>query len=207
MSNTIFCDESILDRGVVLSKGSGNLRFHEYFTGQLSEAVEMVFTNKLSGKEIYYTGVDIGGDGIYWIKDGQEKKEIQRVFTKYLPSVRWYGENIAEMFGYGNLSNLTMVYYNFRHGTITEVYMPVFVDANSRLVVGSIFDELVLVNLDNGGIIRRMNIFTDINIERNKLIRYNFKIENNKIIINYQVYGDNDTMEINQGTITYEFTR
>jgi hypothetical protein len=182
------------DWGVILSKDDTNLQFHKYIKpDELGETTEKVFTNSISGNEIYYTGIDGSGEGFYWIKDGTQKIEIWKKNIKQDAVIYWHGKDIAAIFFSGNFTARAIAYYDFKFKTNTIVGEPRFVDPERHLVVSILYwqegHEINLIDLENSKIIKSINFFGDTNFEPTNSIGYEVELNDDEMIIYYNFYN------------------
>jgi hypothetical protein len=201
----LFSQENVvLDEGIILSSDNINLRFHKYYSTELDITIEKVFMNKISGKQIFYTGVPNDGEGIYWVINNGIKKIINNRNDRYSPIIFWHGEYIVEIFNSGNVSSYSVIYYNFLSDTIVEVLEPYYVDSKKYLAVSKTLERIILYDLLNGKILINNDIYADIGIEYNTLFSFEIILEYNKMIINYTL---NNNGIYKQGNVIYTFQR
>ncbi|GHU73368.1 hypothetical protein FACS189450_13030 [Spirochaetia bacterium] len=208
---TVFPD-SIYDEGTILSWDDTNLQFHKFFQpDELGRTVEMVFVNKLSGKQIFYTGVRGDGEGIYWIKDEKTKKIISQKNSRYNPGIWWHGGDIAAITRSGNASHSEVVFYDFSYNTTAEALGPNYViDADKHLIVYILLERIIVLDLTNSETILDIDFYKAINAEHAidysifGRIRPDIKIDDNKLVLGYSF---NDNGKKIEGNMIYEFNR
>jgi hypothetical protein len=209
---TVFSDEPVYDKGTILSWDDTNLQFYkDFLLDELGRTAEMIFVNKISGRQIFYTGVATGGEGVYWIKDGEMKKEISKRYNRYFPSILWHGADIAEIMSSGNSSMYELVFYDFTYNTTTEVVGPHYVvDADKHLVVCTVLERVMVLDLRNSEIVLNIDFYEAVNAEHPidyhtyTTIRPDIGIDSNRLIINYNFNYDGKEIK---DTKIYEFNR
>jgi hypothetical protein len=204
--SSLFSQENavVQDEGIILSSDNINLRFHKYYSTELDITVEKVFMNKISGKQIFYTGVPNSGEGIYWVINNGIKKIINNRNDRYFPKIFWHGEYIVEIFNSGNVSFYSVIYYNFLSDTIVEVLEPYCVDSKKYLAIGKFLERIILYDLLDGKILIDNDIYADIGIEYNTPFSFEIILEDNRMIINYTL---NNNGIYKQGNVIYTFQR
>jgi hypothetical protein len=139
----------IVDCGVVQYHAGKEYEDEYTVKGQTGEIVIKVFTNKLSGHQLYYEGADGWGGGVYYIiKDG-EKREICRKYNRWDPVVCWYGSDIVEIWIGSNISWPVFQYYDYTSETYKEwpYRNPLCIDMKNHYIVWSDYTSIFVTDI------------------------------------------------------------
>lgn len=151
------------------------------------EIIEKVFTNKISGEKIYYTGPD-RGEGDFWVYHNNKKAVILNEYVKYGPMIIWWGGNIAEIFLPTGSPFRHSYFYNFRNNRLSEAYgFTVYVDPDKEYAIEWRDGGLDVYDLKDDSLIKQYEFDGDITTPY-PYGDYDIIIKNNKLVFLY--YGD-----------------
>jgi hypothetical protein len=171
------------DRGVIIS----SLNNEPFGLGRI---IEVRFLNNESGKEIYYTGNDSWGTGVFWIIKDENRVDIIETYIRYQPMIKWHGLYIVEIFIPTGSPNRHSYFYDFRNNTLSQqINLPVYYDVNKDYVIAMVDDGLDLYDIKTNRKIKEyrceegfgalyMLVFGD----------YNIRITDNKLFFDFIIY-------------------
>jgi hypothetical protein len=124
---------------------------------------------------------------------GIEKIKILDKNIKQDAVVYWYSGDIVAIFAHGNITVRVIAYYDFKFKTVTFVADPEYVDIERHLVVNTydVYEggrEINIIDLGKSRVIKNINIFEDTDYKPTTAIGFNFELNDNEIIVNYNFY-------------------
>jgi hypothetical protein len=170
----------------------------------LGKIVEIKFFNDISGKEIYYTGNDSRGNGIFWTKIHGDRVDIIETYIRYQPMIKWHGLYIVEIFIPTGSPFRHSYFYDFIHNKLSpRIDFPMYYDTDK---------DYIIVLLDGGLGIYDFKNMQVANIYKCKEVfdtlyflvfaEYELKIMDNKLYFNFVI----DTRNVNlKGNYVFEY--
>ncbi len=121
------------DKGIVLKRDEEPTYFNEYDADIITEKV---FKNSVSGNEIYYTGANYRGPGIFWINDGGRKTIILETHIRYGPRIIWHDGYTVEICIPTGSPFTHSYFYDFEKGILSDRYdFPVYYDPDYKVLL------------------------------------------------------------------------
>ena len=116
----------------------------------LGRKIEVRFSNVESGREIYYTGHDSFGNGVFWIKRNGIRINIIEGYIRYQPMIKWHGNDVVEIYIPTGSPSTHSYFYNFKYDTVSQrIDFPVYYDINNNYVIAMVDNGLDLYDLKN----------------------------------------------------------
>ncbi|MDR1839331.1 MAG: hypothetical protein LBQ93_07115 [Treponema sp.] len=170
-------------KGILLYKSDEITKFNDWDSGFM---VEMIFTNPISKKEIYYTGADYRGSGVFWIMDRDTKEIILETGVRYGPIIIWHGENIAEIEIPTGSPNRHSYYFDFRDKKLSKGYnFPIYYDIETDIVLIWGFYDFELYDIKTDELIYEYYIRRNANMAPSMPMPYYIEKENEQTIFFY----------------------
>jgi hypothetical protein len=186
----IYADDNI-DEGIFLDDKYNQLDWGDSW----EEIVEKVFTNKISGNKIYYTGALYRGSGVFWTYDNNERINILETGVRYGPMIKWHGEFIVEIFIPTGSPFRHSHFYDFRDNMLSpRVDFPIYYDINRDYIISLVDGGLDLYDFKNTLLIK--NYWCEEKFSALYLLvfgKYEIKILHNELHFNIII----DTPDIN----------
>ncbi|GHT70494.1 hypothetical protein FACS1894110_22120 [Spirochaetia bacterium] len=170
----------------------------------LGKIIEMKFLNKISGQEIYYTGKDSWGDGIFWIKINGERVDIIETYIRYQPMVKWHGLYIVEIFIPTGSPFRHSFFYDCRNNMVSpRIDFPIYYDTDKDYIIALLDGGLGVYDFKN---MRIANVYEcEEEFETLYLLvfgEYEIKIVENKLYFSFVINTRNINLE---GNYVFEY--
>ncbi|GHV10402.1 hypothetical protein FACS189485_23480 [Spirochaetia bacterium] len=198
LSYSIFAEDNVeVDNGILVDVLNNEPR-------GLGNIIEMKFLNKISGQEIYYTGKDSWGDGIFWIKINGERVDIIETYIRYQPMVKWHGLYIVEIFIPTGSPFSHSFFYDFRNNMVSpRIDLAIYYDTDKDYIIALLDGRLGVYDFKN---MRIANVYEcEEEFEALYLLvfgEYEIKIVENKLYFSFVI----NTREINlEGNYVFEY--
>jgi hypothetical protein len=171
------------DNGIIINKSNDQIQFDEYNSDFI---IEKYFINPFSGENVYYTGAEYRGNGVFWINNNGKRQLILETHIQYGAKIIWHSSNDIEIPIPTGSPFSHSYYYNIRENFLSNAFsFPVYYDSENKTV-------LIWGNLD----------FELYDIETSELLKtYNARRKENLTAgwpyISYYIIENDITIEIN----------
>jgi hypothetical protein len=175
--------------------------------------VEREHMNVNSRNKIYSRGSNLGWSNCqFWVYINGEKREILNHWARYGAMIRWFGDNIAEIYIPVGTGMWHSFFYNFRTKKITKDYdFSMYIDSiNERIIIWAEGD-IEVYDLNHDTLLRNYHFsnYTGLNYFL-PYINWEFLVRGRELIFTYDVVLNLENEGLNlrsnkRGTIIYDY--
>ena len=175
--------------------------------------VESEHMNVNSRNKIYSKGSNWGWDDYqFWTYIDSKKHEIINHYVRYGPWIRWYGENIAEIYIPVGTGMWHSFFYNFRTQKTSKSYpYSMYIDSINERVIVWAEGDIEVYDLNTDRLLRNYHFsdYTGINYFL-PYINWEFLVRGRELIFTYDVVLNLENEGLNlrsnkRGTIIYDY--
>ena len=185
---------------IILKQDHDPSQINEYGNNTITEKL---FRNTKSGNEIYYTGAECRGGGIFWIDRNGKKTIILETYIRYGPRVIWHDRDTIEICLPTGSPFTHSYFYDFKNGALSDRYdFPVYYDADNKVLLIWGKEDFELYDIKNNQLIKQYNYRRQHQMTAAwPYINYYIEKENLMIILYYD-----DWMNRKQGKLAFNIS-